>query len=93
MKTLVLNSFTQLDGDASIDHTSPSLFFAHTWKCRTAIIRRRIVTVIGEWAMKLPRELRPSVYQVIMSLLSRNDKESHIAVRLAAANTLRICTH
>lgn len=52
------------------------------------IIRRRVISLIGQWiSVKLSHELRPCLYKSILPLLN---VQEDLAVRLAAANTLKI---
>lgn len=54
-------------------------------KCR--IIRRRVIWLIGNWVtVKLSKELRPQVYAACVSLM---DPSVDMAIRLAAAMTLK----
>ncbi|XP_071449865.1 importin-11 [Hetaerina americana] len=52
------------------------------------IIRRRVAWLVGHWAgVKMSRELRPMLYAATLPLLSRDED---MAVRIAAANTLKL---
>nr|CAI5838056.1 unnamed protein product [Callosobruchus analis] len=51
------------------------------------VIRRRVIILMGKWtSIKLSNDLRPLLYDCINNLLS---PEEDIAIRLAAASTLR----
>ncbi|KAH6564693.1 hypothetical protein BASA62_007741 [Batrachochytrium salamandrivorans] len=53
------------------------------------VIRRRVACVIGQWVqVKAPAELRPTLYQTLLSLMSREDD---LVVRLTAVDNFRIC--
>ncbi|KAG8226723.1 hypothetical protein J437_LFUL004373, partial [Ladona fulva] len=52
------------------------------------IIRRRVAWLMGHWAgVKMSRELRPMLYAATLPLLSGDED---MAVRIAAANTLKL---
>jgi len=53
-------------------------------------LRRRIAALIGEWVMKIPEQMRRPLYRSLLPLIHESND---IVVRLAAADTLRICTN
>lgn len=53
------------------------------------ILRRRIAWIIGHWiGVKIDKQYRPYVYQIMLQLLA---PEEDMVVRLVAANNLRNC--
>ncbi|XP_061409413.1 importin-11 [Lethenteron reissneri] len=54
---------------------------------RYRLIRRRVIWLVGQWvAVKFKQELRPVLYQALLSLL----QDADLVVRLAAATTLKL---
>ncbi|XP_055894030.1 importin-11-like [Biomphalaria glabrata] len=52
------------------------------------VIRKRVIWLIGQWVgVKMSVKLRPALYEAVIGLLDRNED---LAVRLEAAQTLRV---
>lgn len=75
----------------------PAWFQKHLWPLLQSalnsdqfiakVVKRRVAWIVGCWVSKIPSEMRPTIYSMLIALL----EDSDIVVSLTAANSLRIC--